>query len=392
MSLLVISTHPIQYHAPVYRALQQQCGVPTTVVYASDFSISGYRDREFGASFSWDIDLLSGYTTHFLSRVADGGAQSYEQVTAGGLVPLLKTLDFKAALILGYQPRFHLDAFWAVRRTGVPLLLRAEASDHNIQRSVQKQLARDAFLRVYYRQFDRILNIGAESRSHYRRLGYPEHKLIFAPYCVDTSVFARTNGTAAEQRATVRQALNLPDDQIVILISGKLVPHKAPEKLIAALRMLPEAERVRITLMFLGAGELRPTLESDAQVAPRIDARFLGFKNQSELTPYYHATDLLVLPSSGETWGLVVNEALYHGKPCIVSDRVGCAQDLVQPGITGEVFAADSVASLAAALQRAFRLLEHPGTADRCRAIVQGYSVEAAARGIARAYAEVTTP
>ncbi|WP_343419976.1 glycosyltransferase [Candidatus Flexifilum breve] len=88
----------------------------------------------------------------------------------------------------------------------------------------------------------------------------------------------------------------------------------------------------------------------------------------------------------------MVNEALYHGVPCVVSDRVGCAPDLIQPGVTGEVFAADAVDSLADALRRAFRLLDQPGTADRCRALVAQYSVEAAARGLAQAYAEVTAP
>lgn len=388
MTLLVISTHPIQYQAPVYRTVQQQFGVPTTVIYASDFSISGYRDGEFGASFAWDTDLLSGYTSHFLSRVATSGPQSYATVTAARLAPLLKQLDFRAVLLLGYQPRFHLDAFWAARRTGVPLLLRAEAADRNSARSSGKQVVRDTFLRGFYRQFARILTIGAESRAHYRRLGYPEERLIVAPYCVDTSVFAPASGAPA-----IRSEFNLPDDQIVLLFSGKLVPRKAPDKLIAALKQLSAAERARITLLFLGDGELRPTLEAAVHAEPRIDARFVGFKNQSELSPYYHAADLLVLPSSsGETWGLVVNEALYHGVPCVVSDRVGCAPDLIQPGITGEIFTADAVDSLADALRRAFRLLDQPGTADRCRALVAQYSVEAAARGLAQAYAEVTAP
>ena len=54
MTLAVVETHPIQYHAPVYRALQGTFGVPVTVVYGSDFSISGYLDDEFGATFVAD--------------------------------------------------------------------------------------------------------------------------------------------------------------------------------------------------------------------------------------------------------------------------------------------------------------------------------------------------
>src|SRR5215471_14192487 len=53
--LAVIETHPVQYHAPVYRNLQARFGIPVTAIYGSDFSVEGYRDAEFGARLSWDI-------------------------------------------------------------------------------------------------------------------------------------------------------------------------------------------------------------------------------------------------------------------------------------------------------------------------------------------------
>src|SRR4029079_10406052 len=61
-------------------------------------------------------------------------------------------------------------------------------------------------------------------------------------------------------------------------------------------------------------------------------ASFVGFLNQSEISRAYVAADCLVLPSDAtETWGLVVNEAMASGLPCIVSNACGCAEDLVQP-------------------------------------------------------------
>jgi glycosyltransferase involved in cell wall biosynthesis len=65
-------------------------------------------------------------------------------------------------------------------------------------------------------------------------------------------------------------------------------------------------------------------------VLPR--ASFTGFLNQTEISRAYVAADCLVLPSDhGETWGLVVNEALASGLPCLVSDACGCAEDLAGP-------------------------------------------------------------
>jgi glycosyltransferase involved in cell wall biosynthesis len=99
---------------------------------------------------------------------------------------------------------------------------------------------------------------------------------------------------------------------------------------------------------------------------------------------------MLVLPSQhSETWGLVVNEALFHGLPCVVSAGVGCGPDLIVPGGTGEIFQTSSVADLSGALRRAAALVGRREVRDRCRAAVERYSVEHAAAGIAQAYAAV---
>src|SRR5690348_16591173 len=124
--LAIIETHPIQYHAPVYRVLQQQFGVPVTAIYGSDFSVAGYRDREFGESFAWDTDLLSGYTSVFLSRQREGGAGSAEEVSALGLRDVLRRTRPTAVLLLGYSPRFFQTAILHACRLGCPLLFRAE--------------------------------------------------------------------------------------------------------------------------------------------------------------------------------------------------------------------------------------------------------------------------
>jgi glycosyltransferase involved in cell wall biosynthesis len=74
----------------------------------------------------------------------------------------------------------------------------------------------------------------------------------------------------------------------------------------------------------------------------------MDFQNQSVMPSIYHACDVFCLPSSGpgETWGLAVNEAMAAGKAILVSDKVGCAVDLVVPGITGEVFIAGNIIDL----------------------------------------------
>ncbi len=149
------------------------------------------------------------------------------------------------------------------------------------------------------------------------------------------------------------------------------------------------AMRDQVFLLLVGDGELRKELLARA-AATNLPAKCVGFQPQLALSGHYHAADVLVLPSrSGETWGLVVNEALHHGVPAVVTDAVGCAPDLVVPGETGEICAADSIPSLADALRRFWERLTDPLLRGRCRAQMEAYTVSHAAAGIAAAYRQV---
>ena len=388
--LAVIETHPIQYHAPLYRLLQQRHGLPVTAIYGSDFSVAGYRDAEFGATFKWDVDLLSGYSSVFLSRVADGGAPTADEVTTRGLLATLKSLRPDTVMIVGYSPRFHRDAWLAAWRTGSRILFRGETNDDAVRRPWWKQLGRDAALRTAYRTCSRLLYVGRRSREHFERLGIASDRLVLSPYSVDTSAFDTTDAARETWRNETRQALGASADDYLFLYSGKLSWRKGVDLFVEASKELPARLRERTVLAFLGDGAMRPELEQLAQQEPRVRTVFLGFKNQRQLSRYYHAADLLVLPSRhSETWGLVVNEALHHGVPCVVSDRVGSSPDLIDAGQTGQTFKAGSAGSLSAALAESVSLCGHERVRSVCRAKVAGYTTDRAAAGIAEAYSSV---
>ncbi len=207
--LAVIETHPIQYHAPVYRMLQQQFDVPVTAIYASDFSVAGYHDREFGATFSWDTDLLSGYTPVFLSRVAEGGARTLESVSVRGLWRVLCDVAPQVVLMVGYSPRFHQLAFAQVLRLGRPILFRGETTDHAQQRGVVKAWGRDQALRWLYQRCARLLYVGQRSYQHFTRLRCPPEKLLFSPYCVDCRPFRSDEGARSQDRPALRRRLGI---------------------------------------------------------------------------------------------------------------------------------------------------------------------------------------
>jgi glycosyltransferase involved in cell wall biosynthesis len=384
-----VETHPVQYHAPVYRALQRHFDVPVTVIYGSDFSLVGYRDSEFAATFAWDTDLLSGYASVFLGRVAQGGARSAEATSTRGLGQVLRQIAPAAVLLVGYSPRFHQLACLQACKTGSPLLFRAETTDHAVRRGSIKMWLRDRALRWLYRRCARLLYVGRRSSQHFSRLGCPDEKMVFSPYCVDTSAFELDETARRRLRSSTRHSLGIRPEHQVVLLSGKLVRRKRPDLLLQAIKQLPQDRRERIHVVVLGSGDQQQAFEMLARESPAVAVSCLGFQNQTRLSAYYHAADVLVLPSeSGETWGLVVNEALHHGVPCVVSDAVGSAPDLIERGVTGEVFESASPHSLASALERTRPLMDSPRVREACRRKVGGYTVDKAAEGIARAYNE----
>jgi glycosyltransferase involved in cell wall biosynthesis len=300
---------------------------------------------------------------------------------------VLDHLNPGAILLAGYSPRFHQWAWLHAWRSQRPILFRGETADRAQTEDAIRLRLRSRLLRALYRRCSRFLYIGHNSKEHFASYGCPGERLVFSPYCVDSAPFQVDEEARAKFRPPTRLSLGLNDTDRVVMFSGKLSDRKGPDLLIEAVRSLPEKDRARTTILFLGSGETLPVLEAIANREPRVNVRFLGFQNQKMMSPWFHAADVFVLPSRrAETWGLVVNEALHHGVPCVTSNAVGCTPDLITPGVTGEIFESGSVAALAGALVRARTLGGQIRTREACRARVAAYSVDKAAEGIAKAY------
>jgi glycosyltransferase involved in cell wall biosynthesis len=390
--LLIFEAHPVPYHAPVFRAVAQDHGVPLHVMYGSDFSITGYLDAGFSTQLSWGEALVKGYSHSFLSRAAEGGAMRFEEVRGRGLTQAADQWPAQAVLSIGYYARFDLAGLAYCVRRGLPLMFRGETNDQAHDRPWWRNLLRTLYLRRLYARCSAMLYIGERSKQHYLRYGARPEQLFFSPYCVVDEAFSAAPPVKARARAEVRKSLGIADDARVLIFSGKLTHKKGVDLIPAAVRLLPPPLRSRLHLLFLGDGPLRSQLAQDCAAEPRVPASFVGFQSQRQLASYYHAADLLCLPSrERETWGLVINEALLSGLPCIVSDRVGCQPDLIFPGETGEVFAAGEVAALSQAIERLSHYTDQPGLANRCQSLAAHYSVQNAAQGIAQAWDKIKT-
>jgi glycosyltransferase involved in cell wall biosynthesis len=379
--LAVVTTHPIQYYAPWFRHLAREPGLDVRIYYLWDFGVTDRVDPGFGQSLRWDVPLLEGYAHEFVpNRSRRPGTHSFWGIDNPALLPRLRALGPDAVLCLGYNHATFARLLWRWDRVRSPLLLRGDSHRLVPRRGPRAWLKRHIVAAVF-RRFGAFLYVGAANRDYLRIHGVPPEKLFFSPHAVDNDRFRKASAAAREEAPAWKESLGIPCGWRVVLFVGKFEPVKQPLDLLAA---FARAHLKDVALLLVGAGALEGELRRSAADVPHV--YFAGFQNQSQMPRVYAAADVVVLPSGSETWGLCVNEAMCLGRPAIVSSHVGCAADLVEPGVTGLVFPAGDVEALATCLLRVFNepgALDRMGTAARDR--MQSYCYARATQGLMQA-------
>jgi glycosyltransferase involved in cell wall biosynthesis len=345
--LIILTTHPIQYQAPLWKELASRKNVPFKVLYMSDQGLNDRFDPGFGQSLSWDIDLLGGYECEFLDTYRGARWDSFWGLRLkNGFGRALRDMGADVLWIQGWQVLAYWQAVFEARRAGIEVWLRGETNAGSDASRIRRQF-KVLLRRGLLHRIDWLLYIGQANRQFYLREGIDEKRLAPAPYCVDNHRFAAAAAVAGPERRRFRQEWGIPAEAFCFVFVGKFITKKRPFDLVeAARRLQDERQGKKIHLLWVGTGELGEELRQVCHVCydagitrssvldecHKPNASFVGFLNQSEISRAYAAADCLVLPSdANETWGLVVNEAMASGIPCIVSSACGCTEDLVEP-------------------------------------------------------------
>lgn len=255
-------------------------------------------------------------------------------------------------------------------------------------RSVLTSVAKYVPYRAFLPRIDAHLHVGQRNKEYLKHYGIREDQMFFSPHFVDSEFFRERADTANRNggAAALRAELGIDANAFVCLFVGKLLPIKRPADLVQAIERLAIAHGKQTHAVFVGDGPLRPQLETANK-----QIHLVGFRNQTELPKWYQSANVLVLPSTAETWGLVVNEAQACGLPAIVSNGVGCAPDLIDECETGFTFQPGDVDALSKLIAKARDLwiTEPMRVTAALKKKVAAYSIEAATRGLEAAIQSV---
>lgn len=380
--VLTLDTHPIQYRGPLFAALAADPRIDLVAAFFCHRDDLTHLDRDFATVTTAEPEVLAGYQHRFMGsghladrpgplRYRSGASRVLDEERPDVIV--LNSLDS----LLSWQ---FLCA--AVLR-GIPIWLRAETQDEARMRTPLRAAARAVCYRIAYRLFTGAFSIGSLNRAHLLRHGFAPDQLVFTPYAtVDRIVGMGPDARRVRQR--VRDDLGVDRKTRIVGFFGKLIDKKNPLLLVDALAAALPSATTPMMLLVVGHGPLADTVAVRCAAAG-IRVHFAGFVPQSRIAEYYLAADIVVLPSrrAGETWGLVVNEALQAGCAVAVSDAAGCAVDVAGlPRVA--VFPSEDRAALSAAILRLSTLERR---FDWCRDFLETYSVTFAAQQMADALA-----
>jgi glycosyltransferase involved in cell wall biosynthesis len=382
--LTIAMTHPVQYYSPWFRHIATSCPeLDLTVVYATIPS-SEQQGVGFGVSFEWDSSPLDGYR-HVVVRQSKKSdyfhSDRFFGLNISGIGAAVRDSTPDAVLIPGWYSVTLVRALVAARTHHIPAIYRG---DSVLPRSMGRRASRiqDIRTRTMLGLFKAYLSVGIGNRKYLEHFGIDDSQIFFSPHCVDNEFFgAALSLRKGPERAEIRDSLGIPPDDFVVLFIGKLDQNKRAQDAIAATARLG----ARVTTLIVGKGPEESRCRAEAE---RLGVKvvFAGFINQSGLPRIYAAADVCILPSVSETWGLVVNESLAAGTPCVVSDGVGCAPDLIDPGKTGYVFPVGNTSECAGALMRIRDAVAsgHDYSTD-CLRVVNRYSFAEATAGLVAA-------
>jgi len=221
-------------------------------------------------------------------------------------------------------------------------------NDANVQAEIygarwKSLIKRLALGKVIFRLAAGFLSSGTANNDLYRFYNVPNEKLIPFGYSMVHKLLLPESKRLESQKSPIRAELGIPNDKFVILFCGRFIIQKGLYELLDAFKAQSRPDKY---LVFVGGGELEADMKQYVIDNNIESVHFFGFQGRKDLPKYYAMSDVLVLPSWRETWGMVVNEALCFGLPVVVSDQVGAAPDLVQNGHNGFIFPYKNVQAL----------------------------------------------
>ncbi len=242
---------------------------------------------------------------------------------------VLKTLREENPDVL-YLGGYSQIAYWSaliwskIKRKKVILEM-----DSNIYNLGKKTFYKEFFKKFFVKMCDYGITYGELSKEYFIKLGMPEEKIVIKPNVTDNEFWEKETEKYSRKRDEIIRKEGFKNKNFIYV--GRFAPEKNLFFLLDAFKEIKKSKEAEgWGLIMVGDGSQREELMKYVEKEKIKDVFFIPFKQKEELPKYYAISDVLLLPSLSETWGIVVNEAMASGLIPLVSKRCG-AIDLLKP-------------------------------------------------------------
>ena len=344
-------------------------------VYASPYRVRFFDELGKSAQVTVLFARPCGDVHHRDVKWFEPGQGNFQEVqlkslcTIGGRQLCPDVIDwlkkpYDAIVICGYSSPTAILAIHWLQRKKIPFYMEV---DGGLIR--QEWKGKYLFKRSLVRKADQWLSTGRYTTEFLVHYGAEESRVHVYPF---TSLFEKDIlpvVPSPEEKQALKQELGIPEKRMVLAV-GRFVPGKGFDILMQAACSLEKDVGVYIV-----GGEPTEEYLNMRSALGLENVHFVGFQKKEALSRYYKAADLFVLPTRGDVWGLVINEAMACGLPVITTDRCIAGLELVEEGVNGSVISVDDTDALAGKMKQILSSdLEKMGTASLKK--IRFYTIE----------------
>jgi len=244
-------------------------------------------------------------------------------------------------------------------------------------------------VKLIVRHSDACIPIGTRAKEYLIKLGASPEKTFVAISTVDIKHFEKTSKLTEKEKAILKKKLGIKTKKLILFV-GQLIERKGLKFLLPAFARLKK-DNPDVGLLIVGYGPQKQELLNICQKEKVGDVYFSGHVEVDQMPKMYGLANLFVLPSTEETWGLVINEAMASGLPIITANKVGASVDLVKNGENGYVVKGGNVNELYKAMKK---IVENPmllsKMGKRSQSLIKNFGPDSAAKGFLKAIDYVT--
>ncbi len=344
----IVISHPVQHFCPQFTSYAKNNAWDTKVFFASAIGYKPYFDANFNSMISWGNIDVNSFEHCFLN-----GEQTIpvtRNIDSDKLDEALSEYNPEVVITYGYIQKLQRHASkWAISNHKKLFFISDAELRH--KRSFWIEALKNILVRFYLRNVDIFLTVGDNNEAYYRKYGVPDKKFIRMHFPIDVNLYEQCYQQHQKLNTSLRRKYNIGDNELVLSVVGKLVSWKNQVDVINALIEL-EKRNFCANLFIIGTGIELKTLKSQSLFLKRSKVHFPGFIQVNDLPAYYAMSDIYIHPAKIEPHSLSVSEAIYMGKPAIVSDNTGSwgPTDDVIPGKNGTIYKTCNINALANAI------------------------------------------